>query len=158
MTANFILRMLGATAAAFLCPGASVAENLMDCVEEITMPSVTMGMVTSLPATIEVHILIGKHGRAQKIDYRDLKPVATVIPFRLRVFEHELNTYFQDGTRYVEACQGKTISFTVRYLLEGNATDHLYSSEVRFKPPNEFIVRSHPVIPVFEPFRERSPK
>ena len=144
MTADFVFRMLGATAVVFLSSATGVAENPMDCVEEITMPSVTMGMVTSLPATVEVRILIGEHGRAQKIDYRDAKPVATAIPFRLPVLKQELNTYFDDGTRYVEACKGKTISFTVRYVVEGNATDRLYSSEVRFRPPNEFIVRSHP--------------
>jgi hypothetical protein len=158
MTSNFVFRMLSATAVVFLGTAASAAQNPMDCVEEMTMPSVTPGIVTALPATIAVRILIGRYGRARKIDYRDAKPVATAIPFRLPALEDALNTFFKDGTRYVEACEGKTISFTVRYVVEGNATDRLYSSEVRFRPPNEFIVRSHPVIPALEPFRERSPK
>src|ERR1700680_3799824 len=111
MTADFVFRMLGATAAVFLSSATGVAENPMDCVEEITMPSVPMGMVTSLPATGEGRILIGVHGRAQKILYSNASAVATVIPFRLPVLKQELNTFFDDGPRYVEACKGKTISF-----------------------------------------------
>jgi hypothetical protein len=118
---------------------ADAAENPMACVEEITMPYVTSGMVMSIPANIQIHVLIGSNGVAQKIDYSSGAPV----------LKHELDFYFKDGTRYSKRCKGKTISFLVQYLVEGNETIRPVS-EVRFRPPNEFIVRSHPVTPVID--------
>jgi hypothetical protein len=129
------------------CTTAGAAENPMACVEEITMPYVTSGMVMSLPADIEVHVLIGSNGIAEKIGYGGGTPA-------LRL---ELDYYFKEKTRYTKACKGRTISFTVRYLVEGNETQHPVS-EVRFRPPNQFIVRSHPVIPALDPFPTPRPK
>jgi hypothetical protein len=118
------------------------SENAMSCVEEITMPYVTSGMVTSLPADVTVHILIGNGGIAQKVEYSGGTPV----------LRYELDKYFKDKTRYRKDCRGKTISFSVRYLVEGNKTARPVS-EVRFRPPNEFIVQSHPVMPALDPVR-----
>ena len=95
-----------------LCRTAEAAENPMSCVEEITMPYVTSGMVMSLPADIEVHVLIGSNGESQRIVYSSGTPV----------LKHELDRYFKDRSRYSKACKGRTISFTVRYLVEGNET------------------------------------
>ena len=122
---------------------ASAAEDPMACIEEVTMPYVTPGMVTSLPANIDIHILIGDDGTAERINYSSGTPL----------LKHELDKYFRDKTRYVKSCRGKTISFTVRYLVEGNQTVREVS-EVRFRPPNEFVVRSHPVIPALDPVQE----
>lgn len=140
MSPDSILIAICASGLMVFCMESRAADNPMACVEEIAMPEVTSGIVTSIPATIEVHVLIGSNGVAQKIDSSG-KPV-----FRL-----ELDSYFKDGTRYRNACAGKTISFTVRYLVEGNATLRPVS-EVRFRPPNEFVVRSHPVMPAIDPF------
>jgi len=107
------------------------------------MPYVTAGMVMSLPADVGVRILIGSDGSAQKVDYSGGTPV----------LKHELDYYFKDGAHYRKACKGSTISFIVRYLVEGNKTVRPVS-EVQFRPPNEFIVRSHPVIPASDPVRE----
>jgi len=139
--------MVCTTGLVLYCTAANAAENPMACVEEITMPRVTPGMVTSLPANIEVHVLIGSNGVAQKVDYSSGTPA----------LRRELDFYFKDGTSYSKACNGRTIRFTVRYLVEGNKTQGPVS-EVRFRPPDEFIIRSHPVIPAVDPFPEPRPK
>jgi hypothetical protein len=142
-----ILEKLCAALFLFAPPAVNAAENPMDCVQEIAMPYVTGGMMMSVPATIQVHVLIGEHGMAQRIDYGDAKPILGL----------ELDEYFKKKTRYVEACKGKTISFTIRYIVEGNRTTRPVS-EVRFRPPNEFIVLCHPVEPALDPLREPKPK
>ena len=126
-----------------LCSAAIAADDPMTCVEEITMPYVTPGMVMSIPANIEIQVAIGTKGEARKISYSSGTPL----------LRHELDRYFKDKARYKKACMGRTISFTVRFLVEGNETVHAVS-EVRFRPPNEFIVRSHPVTPALDPVRE----
>jgi hypothetical protein len=139
MSPDSILLMVCACVLMLPYKTADAAENPMACVEEITMPYVTSGMVMSIPANIQIHVLIGSNGVAQKIDYSSGAPV----------LKHELDFYFKDGTRYSKRCKGKTISFLVQYLVEGNETIRPVS-EVRFRPPNEFIVRSHPVTPVID--------
>jgi hypothetical protein len=64
---------------------ADAADNPMACVE-ITMPYVTSGMVMSLPADIEVRVLIGSKAASQKIDHSSGTPV----------LKHELDNYFRD--------------------------------------------------------------
>lgn len=143
MRRGFVVSGVYATILVLLCPVASAADDPMACVEEITMPYVTPGMVMSIPANVEVHVLIGRDGKAQKIDYSA----------GTSLLRHELGEYFKDLTRYKKACEGRTISFTVRFLVEGNETVRPVS-EVRFRPPNEFIVRSHPVTPALDPIRD----
>jgi hypothetical protein len=147
MSRNVIVGAICATGLVLSCAAASAAENPMACVEEIKMPYVTAGMVLSLPADIQVHIFIGSNGMAEKIDYSGGTPV----------LRHELDYYFKEGSRYRKACKGKTITFTVRYLVEGNETVRPVS-DVLFRPPNEFVVRSHPVMPALDPVREPGPK
>jgi hypothetical protein len=141
MSSRFIFRMLFSTALLLSCSAVDGAENPMDCVEEITMPSITGGLMTSIPATVEIRVLIGEHGMAREVDYGNARPV-----FRL-----ELDEYFRRKTRYLGACNGKTIRFKIRYVVEGNRTSRPVS-EVRFRPPNEFIVLCHPVEPALDPF------
>jgi hypothetical protein len=118
-----------------------VADSPMDCVSEMTMPYVTGGMMMSIPATIQVRVTIGKKGVARTVDYGDAKPIV----------RNELDQYFKEKARYVPACEGRTISFTIRYLVEGMRTSHLVS-EVRFRPPNVFVVVAHPIEPSLDPF------
>jgi hypothetical protein len=131
-----------------LLSGAAVAaENPMDCIEEITVPNAAGALTTYIPATVQVRILIGDNGRAASVDFGAAKPI-----FRL-----ELGHYFSEGARYLKACQGKTITFTVRYVVRGEKTARPVS-EVRFRPPNEFVVVCHPVEPALDPFPEPKPK
>jgi hypothetical protein len=103
--------------------------------------------MTSVPATVQVRILIADNGRAASVDFGTAKPI-----FRL-----ELGHYFSEGARYLKACQGKTITFTVRYVVRGEKTARPVS-EVRFKPPSEFVVICRPVEPALDPFPELKPK
>jgi len=119
----------------------------MDCIREMTMPYVTSGMMMSIPATIQVRVTIGRNGNARTVDYGDVKPIV----------RFELDGYFKERTRYASACEGRTISFTIRYLVEGMPTPFLVS-EVRFRPPNEFVVVAHPIEPSLDPVREPKPK
>ncbi len=103
--------------------------------------------MTDIPATVELQILIGMDGRARKIEYGTANP-------RLRIV---LGRYFKGKARYIPACAGKTIGFTVRYIVEGNKTQFPVS-EVRFRPPKEFLVVCHPIEPSLDPFPKVPPK
>jgi hypothetical protein len=118
-----------------------LADGPMDCVTEMTMPYVTGGMMMNIPATIQVRVTIGKNGRADKVDYGDVKPIV----------RFELDGYFKRETHYLPACEGRTINFTVRYLVEGIPTRFLVS-KVLFRPPNEFVVVAHPIEPSIDTF------
>jgi hypothetical protein len=122
------------------------AENPMDCIGELAIPSFRGLVATYIPAIIQVRITIGQNGKAQSVDYSGAKGN----------FPLELNTYFRDKTRYVDSCAGKTISFTVRYLVEGNRTGFPVS-EVRFRPPDEITVICHPLEPALDPYRTQDP-
>lgn len=119
----------------------------MDCIEEITVPNGAGALTTYIPATVQVRILIGDNGRAASVDVGAAKPI----------FRRELGRYFSEGTRYLKTCQGKTITFTVRYVVRGWKTA-LPVSEVHFKPPDEFVVICHPVEPALDPFPDVKPK
>ena len=147
MTSNLVPRMLRTTLVLFVSSTAIAADNPMNCIEEISMPYVTGEIMMSLPATVYVHVLIGDHGVAKRIDYGGAKPVLRLV----------LDRYFKDKTRYLGACKGKTISFTVRYVVQGNRTA-LPVSEVRYRPPNEFLVLCHPVEPALDPFPQVEPR
>lgn len=139
MGSHFIFRMLAATAVLFLCSAAVASEHPMDCVEELAMPYIKATQGYIFPGAVEVHILVGKHGHADKIEY----------DYNGKRFPAQnLSMYFWYGTRYLDVCEGKTISFTVRFVLEGEPTDRPEAtSEVQFTAPKEFIVKSHPVKP-----------
>jgi hypothetical protein len=106
-------RSLLAAGALFAATSACGADNPMACIKELAMPSL-LGRVHVVPITIVARIAIGKGGTAKDVDYGDAKG-----SFRI-----ELDEYFKERTRYTEACDGKTISFTIRYLVEGQKTGH----------------------------------
>jgi hypothetical protein len=125
-----------------LTPQHLVAENPMDCVSELAIPYPVGQMMTSIPATVHVHVTIGRNGLASAVDYGDTKPILKIA----------LDQYFKEESRYVPVCEGKAISFTLRYLVEGTPTPYPLS-KVRFHPPNEFVIVAHPIEPSFDPLR-----
>jgi hypothetical protein len=133
-------------ASAILAVSELHAESSMDCVREITMPNSYLIVSPLVPATIQIHVSIGTEGKARSVDYGNASPA-----FRL-----ELDRYFSETAVYAESCAGKTIDFTVRYIVEGQQSG-IHSSEVRFKPPNDFTVVCRPLIPTFDPIREKVP-
>jgi hypothetical protein len=109
----------------------------------MTIPNATGGINTNLPATVHVRVTIGKNGRASSVEYGDAKPIIRI----------SLDQYFKEEARYVPACEGRTIDFTVRYVVEGIETPYLVS-KLRFRQPNEFVVVVHPIQPSLDPVRE----
>jgi hypothetical protein len=112
-----------------LSGAAAAAENPMDCTEEITVPNVTGALMTSVPATVQVRILIADNGRAASVDFGTAKPI-----FRL-----ELGHYFSEGARYLKACQGKTITFTVRYVVRARRRLDPYRRYVSSRRANSLL-------------------
>ena len=123
-----------------------LAEGPMDCISEMTMPNATGGIDSIIPATVRVRVTIGKNGLARSVDYGDAKPLLRIA----------LNQYFKEEARYVPACEGKTISFRVRFVVEGIPTPFL-SSKVRFHSPDEFVVVTHPTKPSLDEFPQPRP-
>ena len=97
-------------------------------------------IATYIPATVEVSLTIGKGGVPQKISYSTSNAL-------LRA---ELEYFFKTKTTYREACQGKVVTFVVRYLVEGSPVDDP-TSEVRLEPPNRFTVVCRPLNPILDP-------
>ena len=120
---------------------ASGANDPMACVQELALPN-SRYLFTVIPATVVAHILIGKDGTAKSVDYEGAK----------HIFKLTLDEYFKEKTRYVKACDGKTITFTIHYQVEGQRTSFPVW-EVRFRPPDEIIVLSHPIEPSLDPVR-----
>jgi hypothetical protein len=125
---------------------ASGANDPMTCVQDLALPG-PRGLFTVIPATVVAHIVIGTDGTAKSVDYEGAKPI----------FKYALDEYFRKKTRYVKACDGKTINFTIHYRVEGQKTSFPVW-EVRFRPPDEIVVLSHPIEPSLDPVRTVSLK
>jgi hypothetical protein len=123
-----------------------VAAGPMDCVSEITMPDVA-GIMMEIPTTIQVRVTIGKDGRAAKVDYGSARPI----------IRFELDRSFKRENRYLSVCENRTITFIVRYLVEGDPTPFPVF-KVKFRPPDEFVVVAHPIEPSLDPFPQVPPR
>lgn len=135
-----ILRFL--CVAPVLC-GLCGAQSPLDCVAEMTIPNATPGIRMFIPATVYVRVTIGKNGLASSVDYGDAKPLLGIA----------LDQYFKEDAHYVPACAGRTIGFTVRYVVEGERT-YYPVSKVHFRQPDEFVIIVHPPQPSLDPARE----
>jgi hypothetical protein len=133
-------------ASAIFAASALCAESPMDCVRELTIPNSYLFVWPLIPATIQVHVSIGTEGKARTVAYDNASPN----------FRVQLDRYFSETAVYAESCAGKTIDFTVHYIVEGQKTS-AHSSEVRFKPPNDFTVVCRPLIPFLDPMMEKAP-
>ena len=138
MNYKVILRLLPTVLLGFA--PLSLAEGPMDCVAEMAIPQVTGVIMMSIPATIKVRVTIGKNGLARQIDYGDAKPLLKI----------QLNQYFKEQSRYRSECSNRTITFKVRYLVEGVQTPYPVSATT-FHPPDEFVVVAHPIEPSLDP-------
>jgi len=93
-------------------------------------------------------VSIGKKGIARAVEYEGAKPLLRIA----------LDQFFKRESSYLPTCSGRTITFVVRYTVEGVPTSEPLSAAARFKPPNEFIVVAYPVKPSLDAFPEIKPK
>jgi hypothetical protein len=115
----WLLRAVPVAAAAFTVLSARASEDAISCVKDMAVPSAYSSVYNYIPATVEVKVEIGPDGRARKIDYST----------SVKALQLQLDGYFKTKARYLAACRGKTISFTVQYVVQGAALD---SSDRRF--------------------------
>ena len=132
------LTLIATSGALALSDGADLA-----CIEDIEVPQMHGTLVGSVPARIEATVVVGKMGRAASVSFRaPSKPLETEIGF-----------YLKKRTRYASACEGRSVRIVFSYLVEGSETADLEST-VHFKPPNEFVVISHPMKPIADRHRQ----
>jgi len=106
----------------------------MGCVDEISFPVFRQAIAYYLPVEAHVSVKIGSREGEHSIT---LDPPNT--PLRL-----DLMKAFDAETRYSASCKGKILDFDVRYLVQGEET-LIPVWQVRFRPPNQVIVITHPV-------------
>lgn len=123
------------------------SDNAMSCVKDLAIPSAYSTIQSEIPATIEARILIGDHGKAERVTYDT--------DFKLLTLQ--LDAYFKQKTRYVDSCKGRIITFTVRYTLVEPELD-VSASEVHFEPPDRFLVICHRLRPSLDPVRTKNLK
>ena len=111
------------------------AEAPLACVDELAFPVFRPNNAFYLPAEARVSIKIGSD---EKQTIVTLSPADT--PLRA-----ELLDAFSSKTRYAASCNGKVLSFIVRYVLEGERT-LIPVWQVRILAPNEILVISHPMM------------
>ena len=121
--------------------------DALACVQALTLPSAYSAFNRSIPATADVHIKVGKGGSAQSV----------TTDSNVRAIKLQLGAYFRERTRYSDACEGRTISFTIHYVLVGQPMD-FGVSEVRLDPPDQIFVFCHRIKPTFDPMRPRDSK
>jgi hypothetical protein len=120
------------------------SEDAMGCVKELAIPSSYSMFYTHLPATIEIHVRIGKAGRARSV----------TSDTQVQVMKLQMDRYFGEKTRYLDSCAGKTISFTVHYEVVEPALDSP-SSKVRVDPPDQLFVICNRLRPALDPARPK---
>ncbi len=129
-------------AASLSVASARASSDAMTCTEAITLPGSYSMILWHLPVTTEVKVEIGTQGRARRVVYNTpVKQIAV-----------HLDQYFKDGARYSDKCRGRTITFSVEYVVQGVALDFPVS-EVRFMQPDRFVVTVHPIKPSLDPVR-----
>ncbi len=140
---NTGLFTIAATLIAALALSARADEADLACIEDIEVPQMHGTLVGSVPARIEATVLVGKMGKAASVSFRaPTKPL-----------EIEIGFYLKNKTRYSKACEGRSLKIVFSYLVEGDETAEL-EAVVHFKPPNEFVVISHPVKPIADHTRK----
>jgi hypothetical protein len=63
--------------------------------------------------------------------------------------------YFEVLTKYSAACAGKTVAFTVEYVVLPGEPDPRPVATVRFRPPDYFIVEFPRMKPIVDHIRKR---
>jgi hypothetical protein len=111
-----------------------VPDTPMACVDEISFPVFRQAIAYYLPAEAHVRVRIGSRDGERSVT---LDPPST--PLKL-----DLMDAFDTGTRYSASCKGKLLDFDVRYVVQGEPT-LVPSWQVRFRPPSQIIVITHPV-------------
>jgi hypothetical protein len=112
-------------------------DNTLDCVVELGLPTFSKPLAYHLPAVAHISVTVGRNGAAPSIV---LDPANT--PLR-----PELLDSFGPQSRYANSCAGKTLDFVVRYLVQGSPTQ-IPVWAVRFRPPSEIVIISHPLTPI----------
>ncbi len=111
------------------------AQALSNCVEELALPGYARLLRT--PGVIDVDITIGADGKAESARFSTGDAMTQVY----------LKVYFITESTYNKKCRGQRIHFVVRYIAEGEPTfEPRY--ETRWRAPNEFIVKYHPLKPI----------
>lgn len=111
-----------------------VSDTPMACVDEISFPVFRQAIAFYLPAEAHVRVRIGSRDGERSVT---LDPPTT--PLKL-----DLMDAFDTGTRYSPSCKGKLLDFDVRYIVQGEQT-LVPSWQVKFRPPNQVVVVTHPV-------------
>jgi hypothetical protein len=112
----------------------AASESPLLCVDEISFPVFDHAIAYYLPAEAHVRVAIGSRDGEHSVT---LDPPNT--PLKL-----DLMDAFGSETRYSASCKGKVLDFDVRYVVQGQRTV-VPSWQVRFRPPNQIIVVTHPV-------------
>lgn len=123
---------------------ARASDDAIGCVKTITMPGAYSSVMIRIPATVEARIQIGNNGRAERVTYDT----------EVRLLTIQLDAYFRERARYRQECMGKTISFTVHYMVVDPAVDFPVS-EVRFDPPDQIYVICHRLKPALDPVKSK---
>jgi len=120
------------------------SEDALACVQALTLPSGYSSFDLSLPATVDVHIKLGDGGKAESI----------AVNSDVKAIKLNLDGYFGEKTRYRDSCKGRTISFTVHYVLLEPPLD-FGVAEVRLDPPDQIFVFCHRIKPALDPVRPK---
>ena len=126
-----------------LTSSAIASDNPLTCVKELSVPGYRGIVANIIPAVVSVRVLIGKDGHAASTEYGEGQE-----PFRL-----ELDAYFKEKSRYSNDCEGSTVTFIVRYEVEGRWVSYKPSWETSIRPPNEIILTCHPIGITDDPVR-----
>ena len=130
----------------FICKPLRASEDAFACIRELTAPSAYSGFNLNIPVTVEVRIKIGEGGAAQSVF-----PDTTITAIK-----SQLTTYFGEKTRYRDTCNGKTVTFTIHYLLVDPPLGFSVS-EVRIAPPDQIFVYCHRILPALDGVRTGNP-
>lgn len=126
---------------ALLC-GLGRSEEGLNCVEELTVPKFFPGLMSVPLGTASISVTIGAEGRATAAQIS-----STNVSLKLH-----LTTYFVDRTRYALSCVGKTVTFTVEYVILKEEPVASPVATVRLRPPNHFVVEFPPMKPIGDKF------
>jgi hypothetical protein len=124
-------------AAAFLVPSCSGASEGIGCITQMTMPRFLPTLMEFAPASGRIYLTIGDQGKVLQERFEG---------GNIRVHD-QLQLQFRELTSCSPACDGKTISFQMTWLIEGDVRVVEQVATVRFLTPDQFIVRFSPMLP-----------
>ena len=110
-----------------------------ECVVELELPRYPpLLRQARISGEVKAKIFIGRSGQAEKVEIEGSQAFGNEIVSSLK------------KSQFLEACSGVLVEYIFVFRVEGEPTRENTQQDVSFRPPNRFIIKTHPMVPIVD--------